>query len=93
MKVKDAIEALKHINPEDEIVIAWWAKEDFFARPAWHAHKYDMPTGMMEATKKEWEDVVHVGDDMDWSMTQEILKEVMEIELKKLRMQPGYYKK
>ena len=93
MKVKDAIKDLKRIDPEDEIVIAWWAKEDFFVRPAWHAHQHDNPTGMMEATKKEWEDVVHIGDDMDWSMTHETLKEVMEMELQDLRKQQGYYKK
>jgi len=85
MQVKKAIEYLQHINPEDEIVIAWWVKEDFFDRPAWIAHQYDKPTGRMEVSKEEWESVVHIGDDMDWSMTHESLQEVMEMEIESNR--------
>lgn len=29
MKVKDAIKALKELNQNEEIIIAWWDKEDF----------------------------------------------------------------
>jgi len=85
MEVKTAIECLQRMNPEDEIIIAWWVKEDFFDRPAWVAHQYDKPTGRMEACKKEWEDIVHIGDDMDWSPEIEILQEGLEEALEDLR--------
>ena len=29
MKVKDAIKALKELNQNEEIIIAWWDKDDF----------------------------------------------------------------
>ena len=29
MKVKDAIKALKELNQNEEIIIAWWEKDDF----------------------------------------------------------------
>ncbi len=72
MEVKTAIEYLQRMNPEDEIIIAWWVKEDFFDHE---------PTLRMEISKKEWEDIVHIGDDMDWSLTHESLKEVLEMEV------------
>ena len=72
MQVKTAIEYLQRRNPEDEIIIAWGVKEDFFDLE---------PTLRMEISKKEWEDIVHIGDDMDWSLTHESLKEVLEMEV------------
>lgn len=29
MKVKDAIKALKELDPNDEIIIAWWERKSF----------------------------------------------------------------
>jgi hypothetical protein len=29
MKVKEAIKQLKELDPNDEIIIAWWEKESF----------------------------------------------------------------
>lgn len=29
MKVKDAIKELKQLDQNDEVIIAWWEKEDF----------------------------------------------------------------
>ena len=84
MQVKKAIEYLSQLNPEDQIVIAWWVKEDFFDRPAWVA-PYEEPTGRMQATKEEWEDIVHIGDDMDWSPEVQILQENLEEALEDLR--------
>tara|TARA_Y100001938_G_scaffold150035_1_gene239314 strand:+ start:1644 stop:1895 length:252 start_codon:yes stop_codon:yes gene_type:complete len=75
MKVKDAIEYLRELPEEDHIVIAWWEMDMFYdSHPA--RTRFE-PT----VTKKEWEDVVHIGDDMDWSMTHESLREVMDMEI------------
>ena len=72
MQVKDAIKYLNELNPEDEIVIAWWEMEGMFSDPE-------------QITRDEWNAVVHIGDDMDWSMTHESLQEVMEMEIERLR--------
>ena len=76
MEVKTAIEYLQRMNPEDEIIIAWWVKEDFFDHE---------PTYRMEISKKEREDIVHIGDDMDWSPEVQILQEELEEALEDLR--------
>tara|TARA_R100000458_G_scaffold10734_1_gene8486 strand:- start:72 stop:332 length:261 start_codon:yes stop_codon:yes gene_type:complete len=80
MQVKDAIKYLQRINPEDEIVIAWWVMEDFFDKQG-----FDTGWCKMDVTKEEWESVVHIGDNMDWSMTHESLQEVMEMEIESNR--------
>tara|TARA_Y100000401_G_scaffold91961_1_gene77787 strand:+ start:13857 stop:14126 length:270 start_codon:yes stop_codon:yes gene_type:complete len=75
MRVKDAINYLNQLPPEDQIVIAWW-EMDMFYDPDPEQTRFDPPV-----TKTEWEDVVHIGDDMDWSMTHESLLSVMDMEI------------
>lgn len=74
MKVKDAIKYLSYRDPEEHIIIAWWDMDDFFDD--------DYDWFEPRVSKKEWESVIHIGDDMDWSMTHENLQEVMEMEIK-----------
>ena len=74
MLVKDAIKYLNYLPPEDHIVIAWWDMDDFFGED----NDWFEPL----VSKAEWEDVVHIGDDMDWSMTHESLLSVMELEIR-----------
>ena len=75
MRVKDAIKYLSQLPPEDHIVIAWW-EMDMFYDPDAEQTRFEPPV-----TKAEWEDVVHIGDDMDWSMTHESLLSVMDMEI------------
>jgi len=81
MKVKDAIKYLNQLDPEDHIVIAWWDMGMFYD-PDPEQTRFDPPV-----TKTEWEDVVHIGDDMDWSMTHESLSSVMDMEIENNRKQ------
>ena len=79
MKVKDAIKYLGQLDPEDHIVIAWWEMDMFYES---HPDKtrFEPPV-----TKKEWEDVVFIGDQMDWSLTHESLLDVMDMEIESNR--------
>lgn len=61
MKVKDAIKYLSQLPPEDHIVIAWWEMDSFFDD--------DYDWFEPRVSKKEWENVADVGDDIDWSET------------------------
>ena len=79
MKVKDAIKYLGELNPEEHIVIAWWDMFMFYD-PHPEQTRFEPPV-----TRDEWNDVVHIGDDMDWCWTHEALSSVMDRELRDLR--------
>ena len=75
MKVKDAIKYLSELNPEEQIVIAWWDMFMFYD-PDPEQTRFEP-----HVTRDEWNDVVHIGDDMDWSLTHESLLSVMDMEI------------
>jgi hypothetical protein len=81
MQIRKAIEYLSQLDPEDHIVIAWWEMDMFYDSDSKQS-RFDPPV-----TKAEWEDVVHIGDDMDWGMTHESLLSVMDMEIENNRKQ------
>tara|TARA_R100001129_G_scaffold108215_1_gene74172 strand:+ start:251 stop:508 length:258 start_codon:yes stop_codon:yes gene_type:complete len=66
MQVKEAIEYLTKLDPEEHIVIAWWEKDYFFH---WLDEDYDLFDPPV--TEKEWEDASIEADKIDWSYTHE----------------------
>ncbi len=51
MKVSDAIERLKNLNPNDEIIIAWWEADDF---PDLNYDQWEYLTHLDDAGKTDW---------------------------------------
>lgn len=70
MKVQHAIKYLSQRDPEEHIVIAWWDMDDFFDD--------DYDWFEPRVSKKEWNGVTEVGDDIDWSDTHDTIRFFME---------------
>jgi hypothetical protein len=63
MKVQEVIKELQKLNPEDNIIIAWWEKslvEEWFNHDAESQEKETIP-------EKIWEEVVEEVNSTDWS--------------------------
>jgi hypothetical protein len=63
MKVQEVIKELQKLNPEDNIIIAWWEKslvEEWFNDDAESQEKETIP-------EEIWEEVVGEVNSTDWS--------------------------
>jgi hypothetical protein len=63
MKVQEVIKELQKLNPEDNIIIAWWEKslvEEWFNDDAESQEKETIP-------EEIWEEVVEEVNSTDWS--------------------------
>jgi len=82
-KVKDIIERLSQLDPESELIIAYW---DLETVNYWDAAGYDEVTDEpIQLTKEQWSKVVEYYQDRDttWGQdVQDIISEALEIEEK-----------
>jgi hypothetical protein len=80
-KVKDIIERLSQLDPESEIIIAYW---DLETVNDWDAGGYDEVTDEpIQLTKEQWSKVVEYYQDRvtTWGQdVQDIISEALEIE-------------
>jgi hypothetical protein len=74
MKVQEVIKELQKLNPEDNIIIAWWEKslvEEWFNDDAESREKESIP-------EEIWEEVVEEVNSTDWSDVGDYIERTVE---------------